>query len=160
MHWQDADKIGGRIVTYGSYMLGINHQGADIDALCIAPHFVSRGDYFNSFYSILKFQDEISELRAIEKAFVPVIKFRYNGIEIDMTFARLNLAEVPPQDSCYDTNLLPNSMPMDGMEAECIRSLNGYRSTIELLKLVPNQEVIFMSFYSFSLGRYLLRSKV
>lgn len=27
MHWQDVDKIGGRIVTYGSYMLGISHQG-------------------------------------------------------------------------------------------------------------------------------------
>jgi poly(A) polymerase len=42
MHWSDIDKIGGRIVTYGSYMLGISHQGADIDALCIAPQHITR----------------------------------------------------------------------------------------------------------------------
>ena len=87
MHWQDVHKIRGRIVTYGSYMLGISHQGADIDALCIAPQHVSRSEYFKSFYQLLSFQQEVSELRAIEKAFVPVIKFRYNTIEIDLTFA-------------------------------------------------------------------------
>ena len=27
MHWQDMEKIGGTIVTYGSYRLGISHQG-------------------------------------------------------------------------------------------------------------------------------------
>ncbi len=26
MHWHNIDNIGGRIVTYGSYMLGISHQ--------------------------------------------------------------------------------------------------------------------------------------
>ena len=26
LHWMDIGKIGGRIVTYGSYMLGISHQ--------------------------------------------------------------------------------------------------------------------------------------
>jgi poly(A) polymerase len=27
MHWHTLDNIGGRIVTYGSYMLGISQQG-------------------------------------------------------------------------------------------------------------------------------------
>ena len=27
MHWQDMEKMGGSIVTYGSYQLGISHQG-------------------------------------------------------------------------------------------------------------------------------------
>lgn len=145
MHWQDMDKIGGRIVTYGSYMLGISHQGADIDALCIAPHHVTRSEYFKSFYSLLAFQKEVTELRAIEEAFVPVIKFRYSGIEIDMTFTRLQTAEVP-QDS-QEPLLHPTAM--EGMDAKCIRSLNGYRSTIELLRLVPNKEVIFFMFPGF-----------
>ena len=143
MHWQDKDKLGGRIVTYGSYMLGISHQGADIDALCIAPRHVTRSEYFTSFYTLLNLQEEVTELRKIEKAFVPVIKFRYTGIEIDLTFARLSVAEVPPEENCNDPGLHSDALPMDGMDAECIRSLNGYRSTIELHSLVPNKEVIF-----------------
>ena len=107
----------------------------------------------------------MTELRAIEEAYVPVLKFRYNGIEIDMTFAKLNLQEVRPvrskpemeshdrlpvgfqvpgqelhADSAVAASLLqPNAM--QSMDAKCIRSLNGYRSTIELLQLVPNKEV-------------------
>jgi len=143
-HWQEIGKIGGRIVTYGSYMLGISHQGADIDALCIAPQHITRAEYFKSFYNLLSIQEGITELRAIERAFVPVIKFRFNGIEIDMTFTRLNKPEVPPQDSAFDALLQSNAM--DGMmEPECIRSFNGYRSTIELLKLVPNTEIFRMA---------------
>ena len=54
MHWTDTGKIGGRIVTYGSYMLGVSPQGADIDALCVAPQHITRQEYFTSFYAILK----------------------------------------------------------------------------------------------------------
>lgn len=42
MHWQDMNKVGGKVVTYGSYMLGISHQGADIDALCLSPKHITR----------------------------------------------------------------------------------------------------------------------
>ena len=52
--------------------------------------------------------------------------------------------EVPPQDSAFDALLQSNAM--DSMGPECIRSFNGYRSTIELLKLVPNTEVIILNF--------------
>ena len=40
------------------------------------------------------FQSEVTELRPIEECFVPLLKFKYEGIEIDMTFARLHLPEV------------------------------------------------------------------
>ena len=83
----------------------------------------------------------MSELRAIEEAFVPVIKFRYSGIEIDMTFSRLNMNELPPSEGIVEALLNPSTM--DGMEAKCIRSLNGYRSTMELLKMVPEKEVTY-----------------
>ena len=53
--------------------------------------------------------------------------------------------EVPPQDSAFDALLQSNAIE-GSMGPECIRSFNGYRSTIELLKLVPNTEVIILNF--------------
>ena len=147
-------------------MLGISHQGADIDALCIAPCQVTRQNFFKTFFELiqvskivdfshtvrnpaiftpfslyfLQYQEEVTELRAIEEAFVPVIKFRYNGIEIDMTFARTNMNTLPESKDDLTEALLHLST-MEAMEAKCIRSLNGYRSTMELLKIVSDKEV-------------------
>ena len=49
-----------------------------------------RAEYFNSFVQLLSYQSEVKDLRAIEEAFVPLLKLRFDGIEIDMTFARMN----------------------------------------------------------------------
>ena len=92
------------------------------------------------FPIFLQYQEEVTELRAIEEAFVPVIKFRYNGIEIDMTFARTNMNTLPESKDDLTEALLHLST-MEAMEAKCIRSLNGYRSTMELLKIVSDKEV-------------------
>ena len=35
-------------------MLGISHQGADIDALCIAPCQVTRQDFFKTFFELIQ----------------------------------------------------------------------------------------------------------
>ena len=51
---------------------------------------INRAEYFNSFVQLLSYQSEVKDLRAIEEAFVPLLKLRFDGIEIDMTFARMN----------------------------------------------------------------------
>jgi poly(A) polymerase len=91
-----AEQVGGKIYTFGSYRLGVHQKGADIDALCVAPRHIDRADYFASFFELLKAQPEVSDLRAVEDAFVPVIKMQFDGVEIDMLFARLALKEIPP----------------------------------------------------------------
>ena len=35
-------------------MLGISHQGADIDALCIAPCQVTRQSFFKTFFELIQ----------------------------------------------------------------------------------------------------------
>ncbi|XP_022121773.2 poly(A) polymerase type 3 isoform X1 [Pieris rapae] len=127
-----ADTVGGNIYTFGSYRLGVHHRGADIDALCVAPRHIDRSDYFQSFYDLLKQQPQVKDLRAVEDAFVPVIKMNFDGIEIDLLFARLALKEIPDSFDLRDDILLKN------LDQKCVRSLNGCRVTDEILRLVPN----------------------
>lgn len=129
-----AEKLGGKIYTFGSYRLGVHHKGADIDALCVAPRNIERTDYFTSFFELLKKQPEVTECRAVEEAFVPVIKMNFDGIEIDLLFARLSLKEIPDDFDLRDDNLLKN------LDPRSVRSLNGCRVTDEILSLVPNIE--------------------
>lgn len=127
-----AEKLGGKIYTFGSYRLGVHHKGADIDALCVAPRNIERADYFGSFFDLLKQQPEVTECRAVEEAFVPVIKMNFDGIEIDLLFARLALKEIPDNFDLRDDMLLKN------LDQKSVRSLNGCRVTDEILRLVPN----------------------
>lgn len=131
---QMAEKLGGKIYTFGSYRLGVHHKGADIDALCVAPRNIERTDYFTSFFDLLKQQPEVTECRAVEEAFVPVIKMNFDGIEIDLLFARLALKEIPDNFDLRDDMLLKN------LDPRCVRSLNGCRVTDEILRLVPDIE--------------------
>uniref|UniRef100_A0A4W3JQ01 Poly(A) polymerase n=1 Tax=Callorhinchus milii TaxID=7868 RepID=A0A4W3JQ01_CALMI len=72
--------------------------------------------------------------KAVEEAFVPVIKLSFDGIEIDILFARLALQTIPEDLDLRDDVLLKN------LDLRCIRSLNGCRVTDEILHLVPNIE--------------------
>lgn len=58
-----AERLGGKIYTFGSYRLGVHHKGADIDALCVAPSNIDRVEYFSSFLENLKMQPEVTECR-------------------------------------------------------------------------------------------------
>lgn len=131
---QVATKLGGKIYTFGSYRLGVHHRKADIDALCVAPRNIERTDYFTTFIELLKQQPEVTECRAVEEAFVPVIKMNFDGIEIDLLFARLALKEIHDDFDLRDDSLLKN------LDPRCVRSLNGCRVTDEILRLVPNIE--------------------
>ncbi|XP_074170081.1 poly(A) polymerase beta [Rhinolophus sinicus] len=126
------ENVGGKIFTFGSYRLGVHTKGTDIDALCVAPRHVDRSDFFTSFYEKLKLHEEVKDLRAVEEAFVPVIKLCFGGIEIDILFARLALQTIPEDLDLRDDSLLKN------LDIRCIRSLNGCRVTDEILHLVPN----------------------
>lgn len=129
-----ADKVGGKVCTFGSFRLGVNSQGGDIDTLCIAPRHIERADFFSSFAELLKRQPEVTKLMVIEEAFVPVIKTEFDGIELDMLFARLSFSTILDDLDLKDDTILKN------LDPKCVRSLNGCRVTDEILNLVPNVE--------------------
>nr|XP_010298793.1 PREDICTED: poly(A) polymerase gamma [Balearica regulorum gibbericeps] len=122
------ENVGGKILTFGSYRLGVHTKGADIDAVCVAPRHVERSDFFRSFFEKLKDQSKI------EDAYVPVVKFEFDGIEIDLVFARLSVQTVSDNLDLGDDSCLRS------LDIRCIRSLNGCRVTDQILHLVPNKE--------------------
>ncbi|KAM6355905.1 poly(A) polymerase gamma [Podargus strigoides] len=126
--------VGGKIFTFGSFRLGVHTKGADIDAVCVAPSHVERSDFFQSFFEKLKLQEKIKNLRAVEDAYVPVIKFEFDGIEIDLLFARMSMQTIS------DNLDLGDDLCLRSLDIRCIRSLNGCRVTDEILHLVPNRE--------------------
>lgn len=127
-----ANDAGGKIFTFGSYRLGVHGAGADIDTLCVAPKHVTRDDFFEDMVEALKARPEVTELTGVQDAYVPVIKFEFSGIPIDLVFATLGLPQVPDDLDLANDNLLKN------LDERCVRSLNGSRVTDEILRLVPN----------------------
>ncbi|KAJ2746229.1 polynucleotide adenylyltransferase [Coemansia sp. BCRC 34301] len=127
-----ARSCGGKIFAFGSFRLGVHNTGADIDTLCVAPSHVTREDFFTIMVELLKARSEVDELTPVPNAYVPVIKMRFGGVEIDLTFASLQQPTIPDELELLDTAILRN------LDETSIRSVNGSRVTDEILRLVPN----------------------
>lgn len=129
----------GEIFTYGSYCLGVYGPGSDIDTLVTAPRYVTRDDYFKYFPSLIEEmapEGAVTDLTVVEDAFVPIIKFEYWGISIDLIFSRIaTLKQFPPHGELK----LTNNEYLRGLDDRELRSLNGTRVTEEILNLVPEQ---------------------
>ena len=130
----EAMALMGKIFTFGSYQLGIHGKGADIDTLMVAPRHIDRNDFFTSFHELLLKTEGVQNVRAVPEAFVPVIKLEYEGIEMDLLFARLALSFIDNKLNLLDMSLLKN------LDRKCVLSLNGCRVTNAILSLVPNQK--------------------
>lgn len=141
-----ARKTGTRIFTFGSYRLGVDGPGADIDTLVITPHHIHRGrDVFgqasetgqppareNVLLEMLRDREEATDIVPVADAYVPVIKFAYRGVEIDLLCAPLQMSRIPERFDILDDAVLRN------VDDETQRSINGVRVTDAILTLVPN----------------------
>lgn len=129
-----ANQCQAKIFTFGSYRLGVHNRGADIDTLLVAPKHIERNDFFDTFHLALGKMEGVEYVRSVRDAFVPVLKTKIFGIELDILFSTLALRTIPPDQELSDSNLLK------GLDQQSIRSLNGCRVTDDILHLVPNHE--------------------
>src|SRR5579864_4293945 len=92
--------------------------GSDIDTLVVVPKHVTREDFFNVLEKMLRQRAEVAELAPVPDAFVPIIKFKWDSISIDLIFGRLALPRVPMDLELADSSILK------GLDEACLKSLN------------------------------------
>ncbi|ORY26955.1 Poly(A) polymerase central domain-domain-containing protein [Naematelia encephala] len=127
-----ASEAGGRIYTSGSYRLGVHGPGSDIDTICVCPRHVYKEHFFGEFKEMLRAWPAVTEISAVESAFVPVMKTVISGVEVDLLFARVNLPEAGDKLDIEKDEILR------GVDDASQRSLNGPRVTDMILNLVPD----------------------
>lgn len=124
-----------KIFTFGSYQLGVHGPEADIDALCVGPFYISlEDDFFIVLYNMLRNTPGVSQVQCVKSANVPLMRFKFSGISIDLLYARLALRTIPENIDILDERLLEN------LDDTSMKSLNGCRVTARILQLVPNIE--------------------
>lgn len=134
------------LISFGSYRLGVHHPDADIDVLALSPPTCSRNEFFSSLVEMLNTHESVTELHPIPGAFTPVLKFKMEGISIDLLFARLSdstkllepIAASNKKSSTAEFTI--DDSDLVGMDEAEMRALNGSRVAQMLLQLVPNQE--------------------
>lgn len=131
-HRDSSEQESARIHTFGSYRLGVSTIGSDIDCLCIAPSFVERDEFFDTLLDRLKGETDITDILCVKATRVPIIKFTFCGVQIDLLFSRLAYPKLPKNIDLTADDILRN------LDNESVLSINGCRVADQTLKLVSN----------------------
>lgn len=134
-----VNSAGGKIETFGSFKLGVIGPGSDIDTLVVVPENVTKDEFFQKFPEVLEKMapaGAITELMAKPDAYVPILTFKFSGVDIDLLFGRIaSRSQIPKDLKMTDQSMLR------GLEEPEARSLNGVRVADEMLTLVPQTKV-------------------
>jgi len=163
----NADAVegaGGELFTSGSYRLGVHEPGADIDTIAVAPGLCTREDFFGTTTPLkLKTEDDgsgaglpardpdslaerirrhpdVTNFNAVENAAVPLLTFDWEGVNIDLLFARLSTQTVPVN---FD---IDDDMVLSGVDSATEKSLNGPRVTNLIAALVSGTPQRYRTF--------------
>ncbi|KAL6896842.1 hypothetical protein ACP4OV_007414 [Aristida adscensionis] len=123
------------VLTYGSYTLGAHGPDSDIDAICAGPCIATlQYHFFVVLRQILEARPEVSEVQTVGSAKVPLMRFRFNGISVDFTYAQLPVIDALKAVNTFSPELLQK------IDARSWRSLSGVRVNEQIVQLVPDGE--------------------
>jgi hypothetical protein len=134
-----------KLLSFGSYRLGVHSPHADLDLLALCPSYISKYDFFHSFVEVLRQDSSCTAIHPVAKAYTPVIKFQMGGIPIDLLFVRLVnddcLMDVEDEDKQqlieHDLFQVQDEM-LQGLDEPSSRSLNGVRVAQYLLSILSS----------------------
>lgn len=133
------------------------------DTIAVAPNICTRDDFFGSGYvppngigdddedgapqrdpdslaERIRRHPDVTNFVPVENAAVPILTFDWEGINIDLLFARLNMPSVPPN---FD---IDNDMVLSGVDSATEKSLNGPRVTNLIAALVSGTDKRYQTF--------------
>ncbi|XAR56973.1 Polynucleotide adenylyltransferase [Bertholletia excelsa] len=151
LHRRHIRAASATVLTYGSYGLGVHNSESDIDALCVGPRFATMAeDFFILLYNMLSSRPEVSEVHCIKNAKVPLMRFKLDGISIDLPYAKLKVMSVPevstktqifhPKIVSQNVDIL-NPYFLRNIDETSWRSLSGVHANQCILRLLPNMQV-------------------
>ena len=153
-----VESAGGQLFTSGSYRLGVHEPGADIDTILVVPNVCTKQDFFGTLSPIddadntqnlrdpdslaerIRRHPDVTNFVPVEGAAVPLLTFDWEGVNIDLLFARLSTASVP---ATFD---IDNDAVLDGVDSATEKSLNGPRVTNLIAALVSGTPERYQTF--------------
>lgn len=133
----DSRKMACKLLTLGSWKLGVVHPWSHVDVLCLGPPHIGREAFFTSFVEKLKQHKGVLKCVPIPDAYTPIIRLSMSGVQMNVLFTRLAkpLEEGEnPEETLKEDEILRN---MDDKSVHC---LNAYRIAELMLQLVPNKQ--------------------
>lgn len=90
MHWSFLCHHGSK------YLLPAHYSLILIDSISsIFNDVIMQDDFFIVLCNMLKGRPEVSEIHCVKDAKVPLMRFKFDGISIDLPFAQLKVLSVP-----------------------------------------------------------------
>jgi poly(A) polymerase len=125
-------RLGVELLPYGSYLLGTDNAGSDVDAVAVGPASMSREDFAQA---LLAGQEGLSAARFVADASLPLVKLSLEGVRFEVSYAR----RPEGVESCPPTELLAEHG--ERLDTASFRSLNGWTDTRALLDCVEGEGV-------------------
>ncbi|KAL8226621.1 hypothetical protein R6Q57_016453 [Mikania cordata] len=124
------------ILAYGSYGIDVYNADSNVDAVCVAPCFASLAeDFLIVLYNILAGRPEVSGIHCVKDADVPFLRFTFDGILIDLNFAKLQVTVVPEDVDISDP------LSIKDIDETSWKSFSGVRVNNSILHIVPDVKV-------------------
>ena len=126
-------RVGAELLPYGSYLLGTDNAGSDVDAVAVGPASLSREDFAHALTRLVAEQEGPAAARFVADAALPLVKLSLDGVHFDVSYARRPEGVEP----CPPTELLARYG--ERLDTPGFRSLNGWRDTQALLDCVGHE---------------------
>ncbi|KAJ8528889.1 hypothetical protein K7X08_030629 [Anisodus acutangulus] len=118
------------------YSFQVHNLESDIDALCVGPCVATIAeDFFIVLHNMLVSRPGVSDIHCVKGAKVPLTRFKFDGISIDLPYARLRVISIPEDVDVFNPFFLKN------IDDTSWKSLSGVCANRRILQLVPNVEI-------------------